>query len=245
MARLPERQQIIDANLYGLEQYLAWGITELRRLAIADNQQQLARITFTSEIVKSGEENKLEGVYRSDVSLPYDSDLALSYGLSFLHAVKEIVPGVAGLPNYTCPNRYGSTIKQQLNIALNPIYGIDTLEKFVYWLCLSWQLSVTNIEAATSTGEFKFLEEQKPLPLVAFTVRIPADYVNSLKENIVCSVYPSPYRAAISYRYPKLIAISQSSEENGFSLGNISELNNSSELNNNGGFYLEQPRFED
>lgn len=132
MALLPDLNLLAQSGLNGLEQYLAWALTEMRRLAIAEGQQQVVRLTMSVDNVKEQDENRFEGLLRSEVNLNYDSEIALNNGLNFLEAIKDVSTAQAQLPEYVCSDERNTEIYYLLRgIASRPT-PINSLEKLLY-----------------------------------------------------------------------------------------------------------------
>ena len=185
---------------------------------------------MTTRDSKKLEETKLEGVLRAEVNLNYDSDIALQNGLNFLDAIAEISPNQAQLPVIVCSNNIKTYMKDALREIEQESLYIDSLEKFLTWLCISWQLSNTTEETTVKNG-FSFLEENPNGAQVKFSISLPLDYRTALKKNIVCAAYESPYEDSLFYSFPNRLSLLLDTEVI-YSNNNSSEVNNNSQIGN-------------
>ena len=237
MADLPDMGALLNSGLNGLEQYLAWALVEMRRLAIAQGQQRIVRLTTAIEkttIVISKEKNIIqdyyEGVLKTEVNLSYDSQTALYEGLSFINAIKEISSEQAQLPNYYCSSSRDSRINEKIAEIATGNTSIDTFERLLYWLCLSWQKSNFDLYEVNTNSSFNFIDERPDSGLIQFKLQIPFDYEFGLSHNIVCAAYISPYRKDLFYEFASLGNNQALPTSN--SLGNNSKNNNNSTMGN-------------
>ena len=230
MTALPDWDELLESGLNGLEQYLAWALSEMRRIAITEEQQQIVRLAFSTAKLNKGDEEKYEGLLRAEVNLPYSSFTALENGLNFLSAISSVSDLQAEAPRYRCVENTASYMKNQIIGLRDTINTINTLEKFLFWLCASWRLSLDDAESSIEQGAFSFLEENQGGAIVKFKFDLPLNYYTSLESNLVCAAYVSPYRDSYNYAFadigifedPKLKLIMGNSSVfgNNFVLGN-------------------------
>lgn len=234
MAELPDLNLLAESGLNGLEQYLAWALTELRRLAIAEGSQQTVRLTMAIDSVKNLDEDRFEGLLRCEVNLNYDSAISLSNGLSFIEAVQPVSAGQAEVPNYVCSTSIDTEIYYKIKQIANRDTAIDSLEKFVYWLCLSWHKSKFSLVRRIENSTFSFFDENPNGGLVKFSFAIPLDYQVALSENLVCAAYQSPFRDALNYQFAPFGSTDDDSNDNSKStdVGNDNNYGNTTVLGN-------------
>lgn len=227
MAELPDLNLLAQSGLNGLEQYLAWALTELRRLAIAEGSQQTVRLTMAIDSVKQQDEDRFEGLLRCEVNLNYDSAIALTEGLSFIEAVQPVSAGQTKLPSYACSTSIDTEIYYKIRKIAQGNTAIDSLEKLVYWLCLSWHKSKFSLVERIDNSTFSFFDENPNGGLVKFSFAIPLDYQMALSKNVVCAAYQSPFRSSVNYQYVPFGSVEVlASSSNDYSLDNNSKLEN-------------------
>lgn len=253
MAVLPSWNALLNCGLYGLEQYLVWALVETRRLAILENKQKIVRLTLSSQELKVDRKNFLnlkkdEAVLKIEVNLLYDSQIALKNGLNFLPAIQNISKETALLPQYRCSQETAVYMREAINQISSASFRIDSLEKFLYWLLISWRISKDLSSGGANeigipyfdrieTSKYTFFDEGEGI--VKFSLFVPLHYKTLLENNIVCAAYPSPDRSAINYRFPQLRTNSYVAGEQSNSSSNSSSVNNNSEvIRLNNSFYL-------
>lgn len=234
MATLPDLNLLVESGLNGLEQYLAWALVEMRRLAIAEGRQQVVRLTMAIANVKKLDEDRFEGLLKTEVNLSYDSQIALADGLSFLDAIKDVSSAQAQLPAYVCSTNTNADMNEQIRDIAGGKTAIDTLEKLVYWLCLSWQKSKFSILEKPQDSSFVFFEENNDGGLVKFQLNIPLNYDLVLAGNIVCAAYQSPFRDPLVYNFArnKSVRSTEADMLANYDAGNDSNYGNDSEIGN-------------
>ncbi len=226
MTKLPSWEKIINLKLGKLENYLIWAALELRRIAINNDKQQVSRIALSSSELKLSEGDEWNTDLKIEINLEYDSEIVLLSGLNFVKGIKNISEDLIILPQYSCYESNSPEINQALLTISQENSGINSFEKFVYWLCVSWQLSINTQISGKLYGGFSFIEENKTGAAIKFSFSIPCNYDIALKKNIVCSA--NPLDRLIGYDFPDLIDFLDPPEQNTakLTIGNLGEMNN-------------------
>lgn len=240
MTLLPDIKLLKNSGLYGLEQYLVWALFELRRIAIQEEQQRVVRISFSTVETPTAKGSVLEGQLISEVSLSYDSDIALSYGMEILNAIQPVSDKQSALPFLVCSNTIAQYMAREIDQIINFRGVIDSLEKLLFWLCKSWVLT-NSIGDNKGKNSFVFLEEQSGGAAVKFSLNIPLDYTEALQDNFLCAAYQSPHRSPLFYQFALLRRIKRndgsqtddsSMQTDNSSIGNNSIFSNENTLGN-------------
>ena len=234
MAKLPDWTELKFCGLHSLAQYLGWALTECRRLAVIDGQQNTVKLT--SKLGRERIENEFEyfGQLKAEVRLPYDSLTALANGFNFLPAIQEIIPGQAQLPSYSCSSEQPGYMSSKLDELSSDIPAVTTMEQLLYWLCLAYRL---NTPLSDGNAVFNFYEQASSGAVINFNLLLPYDYANAIENNIVCFLsepieptnFPTTQLAINSVLKP----IDPSTDPLAvYGMGNEAEMNNNANMGN-------------
>lgn len=234
MAKLPDLNLLADSGLNGLEQYLLWCLTETRRLAIAEGNQQAVRLTIATGNYQYIKDYIIGTPIKFEVNLKYDSPTALAQGLRFINTIKEVSTAEAALPSYRCSTRKEPKIDAKIREIANGNTAIDTLEKLLFWLCASWQTSQLSITNVPENSVFQFIEEDPSGASFVIRGKILISYINFLTGNIVCGTEPYFLTPSLQYQFASYGRASyiDSTDAKDNSAGNNSSYGNNSELGN-------------